>query len=201
MAAKKNTTTHKVRLHDKNFVISEKISRMTARLIAGEPVTYNKLTHLPILLTVFARGGELVTFLNEVEICRSTFYEEWLPKFPELRRTYEVAKQLAHDYWCALKPLDLSSIEGQNFNLKLWTVIMRNRFGYTDSRKIKLPGLKNATTMNDKINCLISYIGDGGLTAHEAQQLSNVVLTAVKVNEATVLEDRLKALEDKAGVA
>ncbi len=103
------------------------------------------------------------------------------------------------------KPPSYLDPKGVNvtLNTKLWSMLMRNRFGFTEHRKIKIPGISEAKDLKEQMYILMSELGKGNLTASEANQLSKLVETGIKVFEITDIDIRLTKVEQnqRIGVA
>lgn len=177
--------------------LHEKVKRITNRIINGLEVKYDPEEQIPKLIELFAEGKDIAAFCSEIEIGRSTFFR-WVDEHPEFQRAYEVAREVARIWWENL-PTDYAGYvevnDGAKFNTKLWMTIMKNRFEMTDQRKLTLPKLKNCKSFNEQIQCLANYAADGSLTSGEAQQLSGLILAAVKVDEHTELKSKVEKLE------
>ena len=175
---------------------SEKTKRIAYRIINGLEVKYDPDEHIPLLISLFADGKDIAAFTSQAEIARSTFFR-WIDGHTEFARAYEVAREASRIWWES-QPIEnggLVEIDGIKFNTKLWQIIMKNRFELTDQRKLHLPKLKNAKDFNEQIKILSDYAADGSLTSAEANQLSRLILAAVKVEESTVLKAKLDKLE------
>lgn len=176
--------------------LHEKVERMTQRIINGLVVKYDPEVHIKILFEHFLQGRDIAAFCSDAEIGRSTFYT-WIDGHPEFARAYEVAREAARIWWESQidENNGLAEIDGVKFNTKLWTTIMKNRFEMTDQRKLTLPKLKNAKNFAEQIKILADYASDGNLTSSEASQLSGLILAAIKVEESTIVKEKIEKLE------
>lgn len=151
------------------------------------------------LIALFKEGGGRETFCANEGIGEPTF-SAWLRKHEEFAIAYEIAKEQAHA-WFMKKAM--AHIEEENnpkestthLNTKLWSMLMRNRFGFTEHRKIKIPGIDKAKDLKEQMNILMAELGKGNLTASEANQLSKLIDTGIKVFEVTDLDVRLTKVE------
>jgi len=175
---------------------SERTKRIVNRIINGLEVKYDPAPHAALLVELFAGGHDIAAFCHDAEIARSTFYK-WVLDHDEFARAYEVARESARIWWENQVPENggLVEMDGVKFNTKLWSMIMKNRFDLTDQRKLHLPKLKKAKDFNEQIKILSEYAADGSLTSSEANQLSGLILAAVRVEESTVLKAKLDKLE------
>ena len=178
---------------DPNETIETKIARVARRIINGAEVKYDIDLHVPMLISVFKEGRDISVFLCAAEITESTFHC-WVRDHAEFKVAYEIAKFYARTWW---EEFGRYGASDPSFNTKYWSMIMRNRFDLTEHRKLKVPGLKTAKDFCAQIQCLIDHISDGNLTGSEAQQLSNLILAAVKVKEVSETEKRMEMLEEK----
>lgn len=76
---------------------------------------------------------------------------------------------------------------------------MRNRFGYTDHRKLRIAKLKKALTPTEQIKCLVDEVSEGNLTGPESMQVSHLILAGVKAEESTEMKRDIQELKELAG--
>lgn len=173
---------------------SEKAHRMARNIIGGFLPKYDPEYHIPILLEHFMEGRSISAFCYSAEVCEKTFFN-WVDKYPPFRISYEVAKRLAEMWWEQKALLNLEGAPGITFNQTLWSMVMRNRFNYTEHRRLHVPNLKTTKNLKEQVNALIAYLADGNLTAPEANQISNLILAAMKVEEHTEVKKELAELK------
>lgn len=176
---------------------SQKSIEITRRILSSKEMLMTKFDpsyHITLLMELFADGGELCDFCSEAQISRKTFHQ-WRKDNIVFREAHEIAHEMAFQWWFNVGKKGILEIPGCKLNTKLWMSVMKNRFGYTEQRTLWLDGFDEAATLLDKINKIIDYTATGELTAQEAQQLSHLVLAAVKVNDSTVIQEKLEALE------
>lgn len=168
--------------------------RIAARIIKGLEVKYDPNRHCPMLIKIFTTGGEICHFCSDAEIVRSTFFE-WVNKHKEFELAYNMAREKAYKFWMELTPNKMMEDNMERFNFNVWRTVMRNRFGFTEHRKIALPRLKSCKSHQARIDCIVDYISEGELTAQESTHLANLILAALKVDENTNLQERLEKAE------
>lgn len=177
----------------------DKAQRMSRNIIGGRTPKYDPEFHIPILLEHFLNGRDVSAFCYSAEVCKQTFFN-WVEKYPPFKVSYEIAKCLAEMWWTEMAVQNVVNPTGvSTFNQTLWSMIMRNRFSYTEHRKLSIPNLKTAKDIKEQIQALIIYLSDGNLTAPEANQISNLVLAAMKVEEHTEVKKQLAEIQDILG--
>lgn len=169
----------------------EKAQRMSRNIIFGRKTKYEPEFHIPILLEHFLNGRDISAFCYSSEVCEKTFFN-WLDKYPQFKVAYSIAKRLAQMWWEEMALQNVVNHSGvSNFNQTLWSMVMRNRFSYTEHRKLSVPKLKNSKSVKEQIEALVSYLSDGNLTAPEANQVSNLVLAYMRVEEHTEVKKEI----------
>ena len=156
----------------------------------GRPTDYRD-NYPELLLSIFKNKGDIADFCCEVMVTRDTFYY-WLDKFPEFAEAYKMAKEFATSW---LTKAGIEGMTAEKFNATTWSILMRNKCGYTEHRKIQSP-LNKGANADEKIAIIENQVAAGELTAGEAQQLVAIVTAGVNVHAVTVIDERLKALED-----
>ncbi len=153
------------------------------------------------LIELFKKGGGRENFCAQEGISEPTF-TAWLKKHEDFEIAYDIAKQKAHA-WFMDKAL--SHLEEENsakettvtLNTRLWSMIMRNRFGFTEHRKVKIPGIGKAKNFGEQMKAILNELGNGNLTASEANQLSKLIEVGIKVYEVTEIDRRLTQVEQQ----
>ena len=150
----------------------------------------------PILLTsIFEKEGGVCDFCVKVKIGRSTFYE-WLHAYPEFAQAYEAAQEI-QEQW-----LTRDGVEGMRqgqISASVWAVLMRNKCGYTDYRKVRMD-FSGCKTPDEKLQMIDNAISQGKLTTAEYKNIAEAIKTAAQIHEATELVkqvEELKALVNK----
>ena len=146
-----------------------------------------------LLIKIFESGGGVCNFCVKVKIGRQTFYD-WINANPEFAEAYQYAKEIQEAL--LVQAGQEGMLENPNFNAKIWEIFMRNKCGYTDTRKLKAD-LTKSKDYNEQLAVVRGDIAKGKLTANEAKALIDVVATGAKIHEVTVLEERISALESK----
>ena len=183
-----------------DFEVTEKIRRMARSIIDNNHASkYDAELHIPMLIEQFSEGRSIAAFCFGAEISQVTFHN-WVDKHKDFAVAYDIARTFSQLWWEEKAKESLVTFTGESFNTTLWCMVMKNKFSYTDQRKLAIPGLKKATTFNKKMQCIIEHLSEGKLTAQESNQLSNVILTAIKVNEGSDVVKRLEVLEGAAKI-
>lgn len=172
---------------------SKKITQIAKRMINGLEIKYDPQVHIPLLLDLFSEGKDIAAFCYEAEIGRSTFHF-WCHEHPAFQRAYIFAREAAHAWW---EDIAQQNISGKEFNTTYWSMIMRNRFGYTEHRKIRIDGFKTAKNFKEQHQVLVQLLADGEASAPEANHLASFIMQGAKIDEMTEMKEdveKLKAL-------
>jgi hypothetical protein len=180
--------------------VSEKTLEIVRRIKMGAPLKYDCDVHPALLIEVFDRGDDIAMFCSTLGICRSTFYN-WIDEFPEFKSAYNVAREMSRTKWEAIgglngvvMPIDVS------FNTTLWSINMRNRFGYTEQRKVKVKGLSAAETPEEMSKTIMKGVEEGKYTSSEATALMSIPLSTVKIQEHTEIKKDMKDIKKHLGM-
>jgi hypothetical protein len=174
-----------------NFAFSEDIKRRAERIISGVIVKYHPEVHIPLLLALFMDGKDIAAFCAGAEIGRITFFD-WVKKHKAFAAAYEDAQELARQFY---ERIGVENYGNPTFNSGLWALNMRNRFGYTNERKLKIAKLKAAKTFNDQYDVVRAEVSEGNLTPSEADKMVKMVATGCDIHTKTDLELRVGNLE------
>jgi hypothetical protein len=167
---------------------------------------YNPHYHCAQIIAILAAGDGSAEFCSLNNISHETF-SVWNEKHPEFHAAYLVAKQKGKAWWekIAKQHLTIYSSKDKDedtvkFNQTLWSMIMRNRFGYTEHRRIGVKGIEKLQENQDskfsrQFNKLLDAMSEEQLTAHEAQQFAKLLESGAKLYETEQLVGRLESLE------
>ncbi|MEI6529715.1 MAG: hypothetical protein WCN88_04985 [Candidatus Falkowbacteria bacterium] len=155
-----------------------------------KPPKYNPSMHIPLIDEIFGSGKSIAAFCVAAKIVRSTFFN-WVNSYPEFEEAYELATLKAEVYW---EEYAQTNAMLPGFNYSWWGAKMRNCFGWTEHRKLKIKDIDTAQTANDKYNLVLKAVAQGELTGHELKQVSETILTGAKINEATSIVQEVEEL-------
>lgn len=161
------------------------------QIIRGAPPIYDENYHVTLLLELFKTGRDIAAFCSMCNISRTTFYN-WRKTHEAFERAYDVAIEHARSWH---ENLALLGLQDTSFNNTLWSMIVRNRFGYTEHRRLNIPGLKEEQNYTEQCRHVFKHLADGNLTASEANQVANLIATAAKVDEVTQMRQELEELK------
>jgi hypothetical protein len=170
----------------------ERYKRLADRIIRGEITAYLAQTHIPMLLQIFEQGHHIAHFCKEAEISETTFFN-WVDIYPEFKAAYRVAKDICKTHY---EDIAIQGLTDSNFNTTLWTVLMRNKFGYTDKRKIKINNLAKSDDMLEAFKTILAEIQSGKLTTDEANHLVGMLAVGVKISENTSMAKDIELLKE-----
>lgn len=149
--------------------------------------------HIPMLMEHFAEGRDVMSFCAKAEMCRDNFYE-WVDNYPEFAKAYDQAKDLAFHWFEEQGRIGMVT---PGFNQNLWALMMKNRFGYTTERKIRIKKIKDANTPMEQFNVIKEEVSQGNLTATETTNMANFVATGANILEKTEVVKRLESIEER----
>lgn len=156
---------------------------------------YKYKDHYPeLLIQTMREGDSYVAFCAEVGIGKTTFFE-WLNAYPEFDAAYERAIALAQVWWEKKMQEKLITGGDEKFNTTGWSIVMRNRFGHTEHRKIRVKGISKAKTLSDKFKVLGEMLERGELTANESVHLMNFLSGGAKLLESSEMLTKMERLE------
>lgn len=161
--------------------VETKLERIVRYCNTGLEVKYDPEVHPKLLVDIFTEGQDICSFCVEAEVVAATFHR-WVHQHEEFRIAYAHAKEVAYQWWMR-KGIEGMSTPG--FNHAVWNIFMRNRFGYTDVRKLKVKNIHKAKSATERHDCVTKMIGGGEVTASEANALANFVKTGAEINQMT----------------
>jgi len=87
-----------------------------------------------IFLKAMSRGESIISVRAKHNITQRVYFE-WLEDIPEFRDAVELGKDKAHAFW-ENKGLDALNGKTKGFNVRIWELSMRSRFGYNEKTEI-----------------------------------------------------------------
>lgn len=99
----------------------------------------NKKDFVEIMRKSGEEGKHITDFLIELEMTYEEHYQ-MLKKSKKYRDAFSDYQKLAENYWYNLALYSMSKDGAMRFNARLWSLVMRNKFGenWTDSTKVDL---------------------------------------------------------------
>lgn len=171
--------------------ISKEVMEGTIRIINGQRAKYDPELHCRAIIEICSDGGDVPAFCSKFFINRDTFHD-WLDKHPEFEEAYLLAKDRGSQYY---EKMINDNKDNPNFNLAAITFLMRNRYGYTNDRRIRIKGMSKAKTHNERLHTVDKQVDVGNLTAKEAQCFANYVAISAKIDEVTQQAADIEALK------
>lgn len=169
----------------------DQVDQLTKLILSDEEVIYVEDIHVRMLLRNHCAGRDIASFCAEAGICRQTYYN-WRDSHPRFSRAINIAKVLAQSWWETFAQMYAHKTD--RFNTTYWSMVMRNRFGLTEHRRISIPGLKTANGLQAQYDTIIELLGSGETTAPEAAQLVKVIETGAKIAEHGKMQQDLEFL-------
>ena len=100
----------------------------------GAPTKF-KPEYCDLLLQVFEEGGTLACFCARVDISADTFYK-WMKAQPTFSEAHGRAIARAENFMIS-KGLHMMNSPSGLYNSKIWELMMKNRFGWSDKKEVK----------------------------------------------------------------
>jgi len=156
------------------MIFSQKEVQAAAEHCLGNKKTkYNPDVHIPLLMQLFAEGKSIAEFCFKALVTQKTFHQ-WVNTHPLFETAYELALCAAQVVW------DFKG-ENKEINTAAWTIIMKNRFSYSEERKLSIPKIKGAKTFDEHYKIIMEHLADGNLTGKEANQLAALLASGLKI--------------------
>ena len=174
----------------------EKAERIVKQIKSGRPPKYDADLHPVMLFLIFLEGKDIEAFCFSAEIHRAQFFK-WVHTYPEFGQSYEHGQEVARLWWMERAQ---RGIDDTSFNNTLWSMVMRNRFRFTEHRAVEVEGLYKTVNLMEKQNAIARAIENGHLSGSEITYLTNYLNSCIKIEEVTNLMARLDSLEEKANV-
>jgi hypothetical protein len=159
--------------------------------MSGQETIYDPEYHIPLLIDLFEEGKDIYNFCAIAEIS-DTCFRKWRKRYKAFEEAYEYALQLAH---CAWTRFALTGL----VDSKIWHTIMKNRFGYTDSRRLKLKLLQKAESFDSQFDAVKSEVCEGNISIQEALHLSGMIATGSQIHQGTKLAEDVEKLKEITG--
>lgn len=158
-----------------------------------------KPEYCELLLELTAQGKSVCHFCMHLKIARSTFYD-WVECHIEFREAFDISREISEAYLTDIGMAGMVGMqEGESFNATIWSMLMRNKCGYVEHRRVAINFTKCNTAL-EKQKELDKQIALGGLTPSEIKHFSDYVMACLKAEENEELRARLEKLEAEAGV-
>jgi hypothetical protein len=166
-------------------------TRVVKQIRSGCPPKYDADVHPVMLLLLFLEGKDIEAFCYAAEVHRAQFHR-WVDSHVEFHDAYEHGKELARLWWVERAQ---RGIDDTSFNNTLWSMVMRNRFRFTEHRVVEVPNMCIAPNLKLKMDAISNAIAKGRLTGSEITYMTNYLNACSKVEEVTEILPRLEALE------
>lgn len=147
-----------------------------------------------LYIEICKKQGSICDFCVAVGIGRRTFYD-WCDAYPEFADAHKLGKEIT-EQWLTRAGID--GMHAERFNGTVWSILMRNKCGYAEHRKVKID-FTGCTTTADKMALLDKRVSQGRLTPREAKDWIEYIKTNAEVNEKTELAQKVDTLMELAG--
>lgn len=163
-------------------------------LVGGKETKYDEKKHIELLFDVFKNGESVASFCAIAMISRDTFYR-WLKKHDKFKESFEIVKNISEKRWLEM-PFEL---EG-NFNFPYWFINMKNRFGYTDHRKVRLASLDENSSLSKQHEEVVREMKQGNITPQESNYVTNTIASKIKIEEHEIMRKDIKEIKAHLGI-
>ena len=160
--------------------------------VYGAASKYEGEADCELLIDLLSQGKDVSSFCAAKRIGRPTF-DAWREVHPEFDEALLIGKQAGQEFWENWM-LDCL-ISGTVVNEGAWRFMMKNRYNYTDTRKLQMKGIRMAKSANEKAEVVSDHIDKGKLTSGEAKTMIEVVKTMAEIDMSTDAIQRLEAIE------
>lgn len=169
----------------------------------GQPTLYNPDFHPEDLIRLAMLGKSVAHCCADWGICRKTFYN-WAAANPEFLHAYARAREIINAFWIDKAEQGVLERGDESGYTKTNQHVLKMLWGAnqisSDDRAIIIPGFAEAKTDADKTRCVLDALGNGDITANEADRFLSVLEKGLKIGEATELLERIAKLEEANGV-
>jgi|SRR6185312_8299888 len=156
--------------------------------------TYKK-TYPALYVSICKDGGSICNFCSQVNIARSTFYR-WVDSHPEFNDAFHRGKEHTEAWFTEMGIRGMKG-EFEKFNATVWSMLMRNKCGYTEHRKVAID-FTQCRTSDEKMALVDTHVASGKLTSKEAKDYADYIAVSAAIHEKTEVAQRVEALEAQA---
>lgn len=165
----------------------------------GRPIEkiYDPEFHLKELeRLMLVEGWTLIEVCAEWRISLQTF-RKWREENPELASLYKVCELGPINHLLKDARSNIFQCKGDSYNAIVWSMLMRVSKMNTDERKFELPEVMATDNYVEQAKLVKRALSDGRITPREAKVWQEVISSSAKVEEVTVLRQKLEELEAK----
>ena len=156
---------------------------------------YDKKAMIPKLISLFKANKGREDFCKHFKISETTF-TVWTNDHPEFMEAYGEAKANGKVEMIKLGMDNMLEYKDRaKLNTVIWTKIFNNRFERAETKQLKMLRIKEAKTIEGKLEALIESMADGDVSPSEAVQISRILEVALKIKEHGELEERISQIE------
>jgi predicted DNA-binding protein YlxM (UPF0122 family) len=137
-------------------------------------------------------GLSVAEVAAEIGVSKKTLYN-WRIN-PEFDEAFEIAVTKSEAWW---QRTCRSNLGNKFFNDRAWQTQMRNRFGYSEHRAMRIEKLNEAATPSERLNVINDELSKGIITPQEAAKLSQIFAVQAKIDEVTELRALVEKLEQQ----
>ncbi len=150
-----------------------------------------------IVLDLMKDGALINECAAEIGVDADTV-RRWRRTHPEFNEVFSLARTCAQAWW---EKKARKNLDNPKFNTILWSINMRNSFGYAEHRRIALPDLLNAKSHVQRCDVVIKALMNGDVSAEEALKISKTFVEMARVEEVTELKAIIEKLEAGEGLS
>lgn len=157
----------------------------------GKPTLY-KDTYPALFVDICKKGGSICDFCVKVKIHRATFYE-WVSAHPQFKEAFHAGKEFTEQN---MLKIGMDGMKGkyEKFNATVWSILMRNKCGYVEHRKVAID-FTGCKTADEKMDVLNERVREGRLTPKEAKDYADYIMASAAIHEKTELVKQVEELK------
>lgn len=122
---------------------------------------------------------------------------EWARVHPSFSAAYTRAKSISLERYLNYGLTKMYTPKEFNFDSKMFALILRNKFGYTDKTYLNFPEIMSLEKKSDQIHKTLCYLLKGLISLEDCERLMNTFKTAITVENESELRPMVEYLQDE----
>lgn len=161
---------------------------------AGRPTKYNPDFHPEDCERMGKEGKFKVEMALAWDVDTDTI-NEWCRVHQKFSDAYKRACNYRAAWMMNAGRNGLYGSKESQFNAVAWSMMMRYDGQNTDERTVSLPEMASCKTFAEMSDCVVKAFAAGKLTPKEANTLADIISKGAKVEEQTVLKEKIELIE------
>jgi hypothetical protein len=122
---------------------------------------------------------------------------DWCHDHEEFGQSYKRACAYRTAHMVNQAKNNLIDTKDRRISHAVWAMLMRFDGSNVDDRRVKIPGMKEAKTLEEKAQRVIDALSDGVITSKEAMMTMKTVTDKMSVEQGTTMLQRLEIVEQR----